>query len=82
MSQKAADDFFGLTILWGLPPKSNTNWGPSPPPPNWYKQLQEKGYTTEELIRAAAENGYSEFTEEEYNDATRRRAHFQWWLLG
>jgi hypothetical protein len=40
MSKEAANKFVH-TIVWGTHP-------------DWYKQLEEKGYTTEELVRAAA----------------------------
>jgi hypothetical protein len=40
--------------------------------PDWYAQIRERYTLTEqlpELIRAAAENGYGEFTEQEYHKA-------------
>ncbi len=68
MSQEAANKF-----VWTMTWKTQ---------PDWYKQLKEKGCTTEELIRAAAENGYGEFTEQEYNEATKMRADFYYRLFG
>lgn len=35
---------------------------------DWYNQHEGKSCTTEEIIRAAAENGYGEFTEQEYHE--------------
>jgi hypothetical protein len=58
MSEEAANKFV-WTIVW------ETN-------PDWYKKLEKNGYTTEELVRAAAENDYGEFTEEEYNESMER----------
>jgi hypothetical protein len=85
MSKEAADSFFRCTVIWEIwevqPNPIGVTWKPAPPP-DWYKQLKEKGCTTEELIRAAAENGYGEFTEQEYNEATKMRADFYYRLFG
>ncbi len=68
MSQEAANKF-----VWTMTWKTQ---------PDWYKQLKEKGCTTEELIRAAAENGYGEFTEEEYNESRRKSQDLMRQMLG
>lgn len=82
MSQEAADRFFMFTIAWESQPDPKTvSWKPEPKP-DWYKQLNEKGCTTEELIRAAAENGYGEFTEEEYNESRSKSQHLMRQVLG
>ncbi len=81
MSEKAACWFLMGTMAWdgGLDPNT---LAPDPKAqPDWYKQLKEKGYTTEELFRTAMENGY-EFTEEEFNKAIRQRAHLAYRMFG
>ena len=71
-----------FTIAWGSQSDPKTvSWKPEPQP-DWYKQLNEKGRTTEELIRAAAENGYGEFTEEEYNESISRSQDLMRQVLG